>query len=123
MYYEKSVSWVEEIVSEQNAWRTHTVNLIASENVLSRRARSLMGSDFVHRYAEGHPGERYYQGTDKIDEIETRVKKHLKTLFNCRQVDVRPISGTVVNDAVFSQYIRPGDCGDVVGFGERGLFL
>ncbi len=109
MYYEKSVSWVEQIVSEQNAWRTHTVNLIASENVLSRRARSLMGSDFVHRYAEGHPGERYYQGTDKIDEIEIRVKKHLKTLFNCRQVDVRPISGTVVNDAVFSQYIDPGD--------------
>ncbi len=71
MYYEKSVSWVEEIVSEQNAWRTHTINLIASENVLSRRARALMGSDFVHRYAEGHPGERYYQGTDKIDEIET----------------------------------------------------
>jgi len=109
MYYEKSVSWVEEIVSEQNAWRTHTINLIASENVLSRRARALMGSDFVHRYAEGHPGERYYQGTDKIDEIEIRVKKHLKTLFDCRQVDVRPISGTVVNDAVFSQYIDPGD--------------
>ncbi len=109
MYYEKSVSWVEQIVSEQNAWRTHTINLIASENVLSRRARALMGSDFAHRYAEGHPGERYYQGTDKIDEIEARVKKHLKTLFNCRQVDVRPISGTVVNDAVFSQYIHPGD--------------
>jgi glycine hydroxymethyltransferase len=109
MYYEKSVSWVEEIVAEQNAWRAHTVNLIASENVLSQRARLLMGSDFAHRYAEGHPGERYYQGTDKIDEIEARVKKHLKTLFNCRQVDVRPISGTVVNDAVFSQYIEPGD--------------
>jgi glycine hydroxymethyltransferase len=109
MYYEKSVSWVEEIVSEQNSWRAHTINLIASENVLSRRARALMGSDFAHRYAEGHPGERYYQGTDKIDEIEARVKKHLKTLFNCRQVDVRPISGTVVNDAVFSQYIAPGD--------------
>ena len=109
MYYEKSVSWVEDIVSEQNVWRAQTINLIASENVLSRRARDLMGSDFVHRYAEGHPGERYYQGTDKIDEIETRVKKHLKTLFNCRQVDVRPISGTVCNDAVFSQYIEAGD--------------
>ncbi len=109
MYYEKSVSWVEQIVAEQNEWRSHTLNLIASENVLSRRARNLMGSDFAHRYAEGHPGERYYQGTEKIDEIETRAKKHLKTLFNCRQVDVRPISGTVANDAVFSQYIRPGD--------------
>ncbi len=109
MYYEKSVAWVEEIVSEQNKWRSHTINLIASENVMSRRARTLLGSDFAHRYAEGHPGERYYQGTDKIDEIEIRVKKHLKTLFNCRQVDVRPISGTVVNDAVFSQFINFGD--------------
>ena len=109
MYYEKSVAWVEQIVAEQNEWRSHTINLIASENVLSRRARAVMGSDFAHRYAEGHPGERYYQGTEKIDEIEARVKKHLKTLFRCRQVDVRPISGTVCNDAVFSQYIRPGD--------------
>ncbi len=109
MHYEKSVAWVERIVVEQNDWRSHTVNLIASENVLSRRARAVMGSDFVHRYAEGHPGERYYQGTDKIDEIEARVKKHLKTLFSCRQVDVRPISGTVCNDAVFSQYIGYGD--------------
>jgi glycine hydroxymethyltransferase len=109
MFYEQSVAWVEQIVAEQNEWRSHTINLIASENILSRRAREVMGSDFAHRYAEGHPGERYYQGTDKIDEIETRVKKHLKTLFRCRQVDVRPVSGTVCNDAVFSQYIKPGD--------------
>ena len=68
-----------------------------------------MGSDFAHRYAEGHPGERYYQGTEIIDEIEARLKKHLKSLFNCRQVDVRPISGTVANDAVFSRYISYGD--------------
>ena len=109
MYYEKNVCWIEEIVAEQNEWRDKTINLIASENILSQRARSVMGSDFAHRYAEGHPGERYYQGTDKIDEVETRVKKHLKTLLNCRRIDVRPISGTVANDAVFSQFIKPGD--------------
>lgn len=109
MYYEKNVSWIEEIVAQQNEWRSSTINLIASENVMSRRARRVMGSDFAHRYAEGHPGERYYQGTDKIDEIEARVKKHLRTLFNCRHLDVRPVSGTVANDAVFSQFIKPGD--------------
>jgi glycine hydroxymethyltransferase len=107
--YEKNVSRIEELTKQQNEWRISTLNLIASENVLSRRAREIMGSDFAHRYAEGHPGERYYQGTDLIDEIETRVKKHLKSLFRCRQVDVRPISGTVSNDSVFSIYIRPGD--------------
>jgi glycine hydroxymethyltransferase len=107
--YERNISQIEELVRKQNAWRASTLNLIASENVLSERARRVMGSDFAHRYAEGHPGERYYQGTEIIDEIESRLKKHLKTLFHCRQVDVRPISGTVANDAVFSRYIEPGD--------------
>jgi glycine hydroxymethyltransferase len=107
--YERNVSNIEELVQKQNEWRLKTLNLIASENVLSDRARQVMGSDFTHRYAEGHPGERYYQGTEIIDEIEARVKKNLKSLFHCRQVDVRPISGTVANDAVFSRYIHPGD--------------
>ena len=107
--YERNVSQIEEIVEKQNKWRSSTLNLIASENVLSNRARSSLGSDFAHRYAEGHPGERYYQGTELIDEVESRLKKHMKTLFHCRQVDVRPISGTVANDAVFSRFIRPGD--------------
>jgi len=107
--YERNVSQIEEIVKKQNQWRSSTLNLIASENVLSNRARSSLGSDFAHRYAEGHPGERYYQGTELIDEVESGLKKHMKTLFHCRQVDVRPISGTIANDAVFSRFIRPGD--------------
>src|SRR5512136_3144427 len=107
--YERNVSHVEALVKEQNEWRSRCINLIASENVTSRRTRGVMGSDFAHRYAEGHPGERYYQGTEIIDEIESLLKKQLKTLFHCRQVDVRPISGTVANDAVFSRYIAPGD--------------
>ena len=68
-----------------------------------------MGSDFAHRYAEGHPGERYYQGTEIIDEIESLLKQHMKSLFHCKHTDVRPISGTIANDAVFSRYIRWGD--------------
>jgi glycine hydroxymethyltransferase len=107
--HERNVKWIEEVVSQQNEWRLGTINLIASENVMSGRARSIMGSDFAHRYAEGHPGERYYQGTDKIDEIESWIKLQLKTLFNCQHMEVRPISGTVANDAVFSRYIQPGD--------------
>lgn len=107
--YERNISNIEELVQKQNEWRMKTLNLIASENVLSNRARRVMGSDFAHRYAEGHPGERYYQGTEVIDEVESRVKKNLKSLFRCKQVDVRPISGTIANDAVFSRYISPGD--------------
>jgi glycine hydroxymethyltransferase len=107
--FERNVSHIEQLVVEQKQWRSGTINLIASENVLSQRAARLMGSDFAHRYAEGHPGERYYQGTEIIDEIESRLKKDMKALFRCRQVDVRPISGTIANDAVFSRYISPGD--------------
>src|SRR5512146_2659807 len=107
--YERNIQHIEELVNQQNDWRGKCINLIASENVTSARVRGIMGSDFCHRYAEGHPGERYYQGTEVIDEIEARLKKNLKVLFHCRQVDVRPISGTVANDAVFSRYIKYGD--------------
>ena len=107
--FERNVSHIEELVEKQNQWRLNTLNLIASENFLSRRAREALSSDFNHRYAEGHPGERYYQGTEIIDEIESRLKKDIKSLFRCRQADVRPISGTIANDAVFSRYIGIGD--------------
>ncbi len=107
--YENNVTRIEELTKQQNVWRMNTLNLIASENVLSLRARSIMGSDFAHRYAEGHPGERYYQGTDIIDEIEARLKKHLKSLFRCRQVDVRSDQPDLewLASAIF--YIKPGD--------------
>lgn len=107
--FSSHITRVEEIVREQNEWRSRCINLIASEQVMSQRARGVMGSDFCHRYAEGHPGERYYQGTDKIDAIETDVKRYLKKLFGCLHTEVRPISGTNANEAVFSRYIKPGD--------------
>jgi len=107
--YERNAAHIEALVKEQNEWRGSCINLIASENVTSRRVRGLMGSDFAHRYAEGHPGERYYQGTEIIDEIESVLKQHMKSLFRCTHTDVRPISGTIANDSVFSRYIRPGD--------------
>jgi len=107
--YQANIRWTEDTVREQNAWRSRCINLIASEQVMSCRARSVMGSDFGHRYAEGHPGERYYQGTEKIDAVEDKVKRLLRMLFQSVHAEVRPISGTNANEAVFSRYIRPGD--------------
>ena len=107
--YEKEVAEIEHLVHEQNRWREKCINLIASENVMSRRARSQAGSDFSHRYAEGHPGERYYRGTSYIDQIEDRLKNNLKILFECDHCEVRPISGTNANEAVFSRFVRPAD--------------
>ena len=107
--YEKEVGEIEELIQRQNQWRDTCINLIASENAMSQRARSQAGSDFAHRYAEGHPGERYYRGTSYIDEIESRLKNNLKLIFQCDHCEVRPISGTNANEAVFSRFVSPGD--------------
>ena len=106
---EKYVKNIYDYVRRQNEWRMGTINLIASENVLSKTVRKLSGSDFVHRYAEGHPGERYYQGTEFIDKIESDLRNDIQTLFRCAHADVRPISGTNANEAVFSSFISQGD--------------
>jgi len=107
--YEQEFHETEKLITSQNEWRARTINLIASENVLSRKVRAFAGSDFAHRYAEGHPGERYYRGTTFIDEIESKLKANLKILFNCNHTEVRPISGTNANEAVFSKLVNRED--------------
>ena len=92
-------------LAEHDAWRGRTLNLIASENLLSEGARSTLVSDLLHRYAEGHPGGRYYEGTRYVDEIETMAAEACRRLFRCGWADVRPISGTVANEAVFSRLV------------------
>jgi glycine hydroxymethyltransferase len=91
-----------------DAWRADTINLIASENVLSPAARRLLDSDFHHRYAEGHPGKRYYEGTRFIDEIEEKTRALLSSLFRADRVDVRLPSGTLANEAAFSALVPHG---------------
>ncbi|MCU0560107.1 MAG: serine hydroxymethyltransferase [Desulfobacterales bacterium] len=100
---------IEGLIRDQDDWRSRCINLIASENVMSARARAAAGSDFAHRYAEGHPGERYYRGTGYIDRIEEQLTADLKRLFACDRCEVRPISGTNANEAVFSRFVNPGD--------------
>ena len=107
--YEKAVADIEQLIRKQDQWRDMCINLIASENVMSKRVRNRAGSDFAHRYAEGHPGERYYRGTTYIDELENQLKANLQLLFECDHTEVRPISGTNANEAVFSRFVRPGD--------------
>ena len=107
--FEHEFEATEKLIHGQNQWRGRAINLIASENILSNRVRALAGSDFAHRYAEGHPGERYYRGTNFIDEIESKLKANLKILFNCDHTEVRPISGTNANEAVFSKFVSSND--------------
>ena len=98
-----------DLINKQDEWRDRCINLIASENVQSKKVRSFAGSDFTHRYAEGHPGERYYKGTNFIDQIETDLKLNLKNIFKCEHTEVRPISGTNSNEAIFSKFVNKED--------------
>ncbi len=83
--------------------------LIASENLLSPYAKELLISDLHSRYAEGLPGERYYEGNEQVDEIERICLDLAKKLFRCNWADVRPISGTVANLAVLKALAEAGD--------------
>lgn len=109
------ISDVENIIAQANEWRqTQTINLIASENTPSEAVRRVQNSDFMGRYAEGHPnvGEqvnRYYQGTRYIDEIESMAEREVKELFHARQADVRPISGNAANTAIVLGWLRGND--------------
>ncbi len=92
-----------------NIWRKkETINLIASENTMSPLALSAYVSDMMHRYAEGKPFKRYYQGTRYVDEVEVRVSRIMGELLEDALVDPRPISGTTANASVFRVL---GKCG------------
>src|SRR2546429_8684057 len=109
------ISDIENIIEQQNRWRqTQTINLIASENTPSEAVRRVQNSDFMGRYAEGHPNEgnrvnRYYQGTRYIDQIERMAHDEIIELFGVKQADVRPISGNAANTAIALGWLRGGD--------------
>ncbi len=105
----EDVAFIEEQVDRHHAWFSQSLPMIASENVISPLAREMLLSDFGDRYAEGLPGERYYQGNVYVDEVERRVTALAQRLFRCRHADVRPISGTVANLAVYYALLEPGD--------------
>jgi glycine hydroxymethyltransferase len=85
------------------------IPLIASENLLSPYAKELLISDLHSRYAEGLPGDRYYEGNEQVDEIENLCLDLARRLFRCSFADVRPISGTVANMAVLKALSEAGD--------------
>ncbi|MBV9256619.1 MAG: serine hydroxymethyltransferase [Ktedonobacteraceae bacterium] len=130
------ISDIEKILAEEETWRqTQAINLIASENTPSDAVRRVQNSDFMGRYAEGHPNEngnvnRYYQGTRYIDQIERMAHDEIAELFQARQADVRPISGNAANTALALAYLRGGDtvianstdAGGHISHGAVGVF-
>jgi glycine hydroxymethyltransferase len=87
----------------------HQIELIASENIVSRAVLEAQGSVFTNKYAEGYPGKRYYQGCAPSDVVETLAIERAKKLFNCAYANVQPHSGAQANGAVMLALTKPGD--------------
>jgi glycine hydroxymethyltransferase len=87
----------------------HQIELIASENIVSRAVLEAQGSVLTNKYAEGYPGRRYYGGCEFVDEVEVVAIARAKKLFNCAYANVQPHSGASANAAVFFGLLQPGD--------------
>jgi glycine hydroxymethyltransferase len=85
------------------------IELIASENIVSRAVLEAQGSVMTNKYAEGYPGRRYYGGCEFVDVAENLAIERAKKLFSCRFANVQPSSGSQMNQAVFLALLKPGD--------------
>ena len=94
--------------AELSRQRDH-IELIASENFVSKAVMAAMGSPLTNKYAEGYPGKRYYGGCQHVDVVENLAIERAKELFGCEYVNVQPHSGAQANLAAFFAMVQPGD--------------
>ncbi len=96
------------IVAEQERQNSH-IELIASENWVSKAVMAAMGSPLTNKYAEGYPGKRYYGGCECVDVVEDLARNRAMEIFGCTYANVQPHSGAQANMAVFFALLKPGD--------------
>jgi glycine hydroxymethyltransferase len=96
------------IKAEIERQNTH-IELIASENFVSKEVMAAMGSPLTNKYAEGYPGHRYYGGCECVDIVENLAIERAKKLFDCEYANVQPHSGAQANMAAFYAILKPGD--------------
>ena len=96
-------------ITDELGRQRHEIELIASENIVSRAVLEAQGSVLTNKYAEGYPGKRYYGGCDYVDVAETLAIERAKRLFDCKFANVQPHSGAQANQAVFMALLQPGD--------------
>lgn len=95
---------------EQEEWRQkNTLELIASENFVSRAVMAAQGSVLTNKYAEGYPGKRYYGGCEFVDVVENLARERVKKIFGAEHANVQPHSGSQANLAVYFAFLKPGD--------------
>lgn len=102
------------LLKEEKHRQKSGLELIASENFVSKQVMKAMGSVATNKYAEGLPGKRYYGGCEVVDQIEDIARERLKTLFNAEWCNVQPHSGAQANAAVMLACLKPGDA--ILGF-------
>ena len=100
---------VAEAIKSEMARQNSHIELIASENWVSKAVMAAMGSPLTNKYAEGYPGKRYYGGCDCVDVVENLARERAKELFGCDYANVQPHSGAQANMAVFFAILNPGD--------------
>ncbi|MBQ8317054.1 MAG: serine hydroxymethyltransferase [Lachnospiraceae bacterium] len=100
---------VAEAMNAEIARQNDNIELIASENIVSKAVMAAMGSPLTNKYAEGYPGKRYYGGCEHVDVVEDLARERAKELFGCEYVNVQPHSGAQANMAVFFAIMEPGD--------------
>ncbi len=98
-----------ESVKKEFTRQQNHVELIASENIVSKAVLEAQGSVLTNKYAEGYPGKRYYGGCEYVDHSETLAIERAKKLFDCKFANVQPHSGAQANGAVYLALIKPGD--------------
>ncbi len=96
-------------IGEEFSRQQHQIELIASENIVSRAVLEAQGSVLTNKYAEGYPGRRYYGGCEFVDKAETLALERARELFGCAWANVQPHSGSQANQAVFMAMMKPGD--------------
>lgn len=97
------------VISAELKRQQHEIELIASENIVSRAVLEAAGSVLTNKYAEGYPGKRYYGGCQEVDIAENLAIERAKRLFNCNFANVQPNSGSQANQGVFLALLQPGD--------------
>lgn len=100
---------IKEALEKEIQRQNENIELIASENYVSKDIFELQGSVFTNKYAEGYPGKRYYGGCENVDIIENLAIKYACELFNCKYANVQPHSGSSANMAVFRALLNVGD--------------
>lgn len=96
-------------VNEEFHRQEHQIELIASENIVSKAVMQAQGTVLTNKYAEGYPGRRYYGGCEYVDKAESLAIERAKQLFNCEFANVQPHSGAQANGAVMLALLQPGD--------------